>query len=120
MLEQLDGFPDNTIAVAAHGTVTAADYAATLTPAVEKALAAHAKVRVYYETAPDFTGYEIGAMWADARLGIGHLTRWERAAIVTDVEWLRLSVHGFAFMMPMTVNVFSTAEAAAAKAWLQE
>jgi hypothetical protein len=34
------------------------------------------------------------------------------------VEWIRISVAAFGFLMPAQVNVYSTNEAAAAKKWI--
>ena len=58
MIELLKGFPDNTIAAASRGQVTKRDYDTVLVPAVEKALKAHEKVRLYYEIGADFIGIE--------------------------------------------------------------
>ena len=120
MIRQLDGFSGKAVGFSCHGQVTRRDYDTVLIPAVEQALAAHDKVRVYYETAPDFTGYDPGAMWADASVGVSHLPHWERVAVVSDVEWLRLAVGGFAFLMPALVRLFPGAEAAQARAWIAE
>jgi hypothetical protein len=38
-----------------------------------------------------FSGIDAGAVWEDFRVGMEHLSRWERMAVVTDVEWLRLA-----------------------------
>ena len=49
MIAQLQGFPENVVAFAGRGQVTKADYVSTLIPAVEKALAGHDRLRLYYE-----------------------------------------------------------------------
>ncbi len=118
MIELLKDFPANVVALSASGQVTRADYEKIVIPAVERALAQHEKVRLYYQIGPDFAGVDPGAMWADTKLGMGHFLRWERIAVVTDVEWIRLSVAAFGFLMPATVNVYSTAEAATATKWI--
>ncbi len=65
MIELLKGFPSNVVAIACHGNVSRQDYDDVLIPAVEKALQSHDKVRMLYEVAPDFTGYDAGAAWED-------------------------------------------------------
>lgn len=120
MIEPLPGFPDSVVGIAAHGLVTRQDYIDVLVPAVEQVLKRHDKVRVYYQTADDFTGFDAGAMWEDTKLGITHLTSWDRAAVVTDVAWIRHAVEVFRVLMPATVRVFTTAEAAEARAWIAE
>ncbi len=118
MIELLKDYPANVVALSASGQVTKADYEKIVIPAVERALAQHEKVRLYYQIGPDFAGVDPGAIWSDTKLGMGHFLRWERIAVVTDVEWIRLSVTAFGFLMPAHVNVYSTDEAANAKKWI--
>lgn len=118
MIETLEGFPANVVAVRGHGRISGADYENVLVPAVEKALAAHDKVRVYYEIADDFEGYAPAAMWEDFSVGMKHLTHWDRVAVVTDVPWIAQAMGFFRFMMPIEIKAFPTGEARAAKAWI--
>ena len=118
MITRLSEFPNNVIAVACSGRVTAHDYETVLVPAVEQALSQHDKLRLYYEIKPDFAGLEPAAMWDDFKLGVEHFSRWERVAVVTDVEWIRLAVEAFAFLMPGEVRVFSLTGIAKARGWI--
>ena len=97
MIEKLKGFPANVLAFACRGQVTRRDYDSVLIPAVEAALKGHDKVRLYYETGPDFIGIEAGAVLEDFKVGVEHLGRWERVALVSDVEWIRTAVRAFGF-----------------------
>jgi hypothetical protein len=67
---------------------------------------------VYYEIAEDFSGFNPGAMWEDFKVGIEHLTRWDRVAVDTDVNWIGKAVRFFSFLIPATTRLFSRAEAA--------
>lgn len=118
MIEQLTDFPDNIAAFRCAGQVTRDDYVRVLVPAILGKLRTHDKVRVYYETAANFSGFETGAMWEDFKVGVEHLTRWERVAVVTDVDWIGNAVRFFAFLMPATTKLFSQAEAAQARSWI--
>ncbi len=118
MLETITGLPDNVVAFAAQGRLTRRDYDEVLTPAVEEALKRHPKIRCYYELGARFSGMDAGAAWEDFKLGIGHLTRWEKVAVVTDVEWIRHTMNAFRFLMPGEIRVFPTTEAAEARAWV--
>jgi SpoIIAA-like len=118
MIEILSGFPDNVVACAAKGQVTKEDYERVLVPSVERALERNAKIRCYYELDAEFKGFDAGAAWEDAKIGLEHLTRWERVAVVTAVQWIRLATNAFRFLMPGQVRVFSPAESAQAKAWI--
>ena len=119
MIEQLKTFPDNVLAFVCHGHVTKADYDEVLVPAVESALKKkQGKVRLYYETAPDFGGIQPGAMWEDFKVGMEHLTRWERFAVVTDVEWIKHTMRFFSFLIPGALKVFPSSEAPQARDWI--
>lgn len=118
MIEILQGLPGNVVALAATGRVTRRDYEAVLIPKVREALAHHDRIRCYYEVGAAFSGFDGAAMWEDFKLGIEHLTRWERVAVVTDVEWIRLAVNFFRFLVPGETKVFPIAQAAEARRWI--
>ena len=118
MIESLPNFPEHVLAFVCRGRVTKADYDAVLVPAVVRALERHQKVRLYYETAADFAGFDAGAVWEDFKVGMEHLTRWERVAVVTDVEWIKQTMRFFSFLMPGAMKAFPFAEAAQARAWI--
>jgi hypothetical protein len=118
MIEHLSNFPDDVLAFVCTGRVTKADYDSVLVPAVVKALEKQKKIRLYYETSADFSGIDPGAMWEDFKVGVEHLTRWERIAVVTDVEWIKQTMRFFSFLMPGATKSFPTSEAAQARAWI--
>jgi hypothetical protein len=120
MMSLVSGFHGNIVGVSAKGRLTRDDYQGVLSPAVEKALADHDKVRLYYEMGAEFTGIEPAAMWEDFKVGMGHYSSWERIAIVTDIDWISHSIKAFGFMMPCPVQVFKNAEAPAAKIWIAQ
>jgi hypothetical protein len=118
MIERLKGFPGNVVAVSCRGQVTREDYDRVLIPALEKALKSHEKVRLLYEAGPDFTGVDAGATWEDFKVGMEHYFRWERVAVITDIDWIKHATRLFSFAVPGTMRVFSTAEAPQARLWI--
>ncbi len=118
MLKLLTDFPSNVVAAMAHGTVTKQDYEDILVPRVLLALKQHPKIRCYYELGSQFSSMEAGAIWEDFKIGVEHLTRWERVAIVTDVEWIKHAANIFRFLMPGEIRVFPTSAATAARSWI--
>jgi hypothetical protein len=95
VIDVLTGFPDNVTAFALHGHVTKADYDTVLIPDLENKLGRHKTVRLYCEVAPDYVGIDPGAVWEDTKFGFRHLFEWDRAVMVTDVEWMRQAVKFF-------------------------
>ncbi len=118
MIEFLEGFPPNVIALVAKGRVTKSDYDHVLTPKVADVIGRGGKVRCYYELDQQFSGFDAGAVLEDFKLGVSHLFSWERVAVVTDVEWIRMTVAVFRFLIPGEIRIFGIAEAAAARTWI--
>ena len=118
MIKQIEGLPAGTLGFRASGQVTAADYERVLVPDVEAAFALNRKLRLLYLVDEDFTGFDPGAMWDDAKLGMRHLSGWDRVALVTDVPWLRMTATAMGFVIPAEFRLFGLAELAAAKAWV--
>jgi hypothetical protein len=120
MIEALTGFPSKVLAFVCKGQVTKDDYETVLIPAVEKALKEPGKVRLYYRTDPDFSGIALGAMWDDFKVGVEHLFRWERFAVVSDIDWIRYTLRAFSFLIPGMVKFFHLSEEARAREWILE
>ncbi len=120
MIELLKGFPENVVAITCHGDVSRKDYDDVLIPAVEKALQSHDKVRMLYEIGPDFAGYHAGAVLEDFKTGMEYFSKWERIAVITDIEWISASVKIFRVFLPGTMRIYSLADAAKARLWITQ
>lgn len=118
MVERIPGLPDHVLGFSAKGTVTADDYESILIPAVEGVLAHEKKVRFLYHLGEDFEGFEAAALWDDAKLGLAHLSEWEKLAVVSDVEWIRVALKVFGIAIPAHVRVFHNAELDEAVRWV--
>jgi len=125
MLELIEGLPENALGFTAKGNVSAKDYETVLIPAVQEKLKHHDKVRLLYHLGDEFEKFELGAMWDDAKVGLAHITEWEKIAIVTDVNWIQQAgkIFGFAIeTMSVTgdVKIFHNSELKDAIKWISE
>jgi hypothetical protein len=118
MIDALKGFPTKVLAFACKGHVTKRDYETVLIPAVEEALKRTGKVRLYNQIDPDFSGIEPGAVSDDFKVGMEHVLRWERIAVVTDVDWIRYTIRAFSFVIPAVTKIFPLDEKAKARDWI--
>ena len=118
MIEIIQGLPDNVVAVIASGKVTGEDYDSVLIPVIEEKLKKHDKIRVLYALGPDYSGFTAGAMWDDAKIGIRHLTAYEKVAVVSDANWITGAAKFFAFIIPCPVKIFSFDKLSEAKEWI--
>ena len=110
MIERIESLPDNVVGFEAKGAITADDYESTIVPAVEAQLQRQPKIRFLFVLGNEFEGFEAAALWDDAKLGLKHLTDWERIAVVTDVEWIRAALLVLCFTMADHIHVFANAE----------
>jgi hypothetical protein len=115
MLELIDGLPGNIVGIAVSGRLTMQDCQDVLVPAMQKSLKRHEKIRLYYELNSRFPG----AAWDELDLGLEHVSRCERVAIVTDIGWVRLTVKALRFLIPSEIRVFATDQADEGRAWIR-
>lgn len=125
MLEPIEGLSDNALGFSAKGKVTAEDYETVLIPAVEEKLKTHDKIRLLYHIGKEFKSFAAGAMWDDTKVGLAHITEWEKIAIVTDENWIRQAGKIFGMAMdtmsiPGDVKVFHNNEFDKAVEWIGE
>jgi hypothetical protein len=120
MIEPIQGLPDNVLGFRAKGIVTAADYEAVIVPAVELTLSKHSKMRILYHLGTEFSGFEAAAMWEDMKIGLKHLTSWEKIAVVTEVDWIRAAMKAFSFLLPARIRLFNNSEFHVAREWVCE
>lgn len=118
MIEIVQGLPGNVVGIVAKGRVTRNDYLEVVIPEIEKSLKRNTKLRLYYELGSEFAGIDLGADWEDFKIGIEHLSRWERVAVVTDVAWIRHAVSAFRILIPGELRVFTAAQASEARTWI--
>jgi len=117
MIKVIEDMPPGTIGLEAIGKVTDEDYERVLVPAVTGALE-RKDVHLLYVLGDEFDSYSAGAVWADTKLWAGHLTSWQKVAIVSDADWLENAVKAFGWLMPGEVKVFDDDDLDDAKEWL--
>lgn len=120
MIELMTDLPDRVLGLRARGEVSAQDYKTVLVPAIEEKLTKHKRARLLYVLGDDFDGYTGGAAWEDAKVGMKHLTAFERVAVVTDVDWIEKMIKAFGFVMPGEVRVFDDDDLDEARLWICE
>ena len=117
MITMRTDLPEHVLGADVSGTVTGQDYETVLVPAIEAFVKTHDKVRALIVLGPQFQGFEGGAMWDDAKLGLRKVG-WERLAVVTDQGHIRTLINTFKFMIPGKVKTFELAQLDDAKAWV--
>jgi len=120
MIEILTDFPDDVLAVAGKGDITADDYRRVLVPAALEKMKKHRHLRIFCRLGVDFKSFAPGAMWEDTKLLVGHWGEWGRVAVVTDRSWIAEAARMFAPFFHHPVRVFPNGDNAEAKRWIVE
>ena len=120
MIQLMQDLPDGVIGFTATGKISGEDYERVIIPAVEAGLKQHSHLSLVYHLGEGFKGFDAAALWDDAKVGLRHLTAWDRVAVVTDVDWIGNAAKAFGFLMPCHVRVFANGELAGARAWVAE
>jgi hypothetical protein len=120
MLKLLEGLPDDVLGVSAEGKITGKDYETVLIPAIEKKLKEHKKIRMVYDLGSSFTGFDLSAMLDDAKMGMKHLSAWDRIALVSDHAMINTFAKFFGHMLSCELRIFKNAELEEAKKWISE
>jgi hypothetical protein len=106
VIEPIKNLPADVLGFRASGRVTGDDYESVIIPAVNEVLECTRKIRLLYQLAPDFEGFDPHAFWEDSKVGLRHPMAWDRIAFVTDLGWLRRATRALGFAMPAEVKVF--------------
>jgi len=121
VIEAIPDMPAGTLGFRISGELHRSDYTGTLEPALKGVVDAGGRLRTLY-LVESLGGMSPGALWEDVKtgssLGIGHLSAWERTAIVTDIDWVVQTSKLFAWMIPGEFAVHGTSELEAAKGWV--
>jgi hypothetical protein len=121
VVERIENMPADTLGFRLSGRLTRDEYFEILDP-VREQLERGEKVSFLVETAPDFHGLDLGALWEDTKaagsVGLRHRSSWDRLAVVTDKDWMRHAIAAAGWMMPGETRVFEPGQLDEAKAWV--
>jgi hypothetical protein len=119
MIEILQGYPDEVLAISGAGRITADDYRNVLVPEAEARIARHGSVRILYYLGPKYQSFSTSAVWSDVLLGLSNWSKFGRVALVTDVEWIRASARLFTPFFRRALRIFAAADLNTASAWIR-
>jgi hypothetical protein len=122
MIELIDDVPPGVTGIRLSGQVSREEYQQTVLPAFRDRLEAGETVRALLVIDAGFERFEPGAIWEDVKFGVGtglgHLSKWERTALVADASWAHHAIALFGWMVPGDVEVFGLEQLDEAKAWV--
>lgn len=119
MIQQIQDLPSNIVGFRSSGEVTKGDFE-TMQEKVAELVEKIDKLNylLYLDNSP--ANFTIGAWLQDALLGIKNLTKWNRAAIISDSDMVDNITKVFSVVMPGEFKVFSKADYQTAINWTSE
>lgn len=120
MIQVIENLPSNMVGFKATGEVTEVDFMQTVMPKVKELIAKTNKLNYMLVLDTSIKNFTAGAWFKDATMGIQHLTKWNRAAIVSDVEAIRKFTTVFSLLMPGEFKGFEHKDLQAAIDWASE
>ena len=118
MIKLIDNLPDNVLGISAEGEVTGNDYETIIIPILEEKLKVHQKIRMLYHLGDTFNGFEISAMWDDAKIGFKHWSSWDKIALVSDHQLINTFIKFFGHMISCELRIFKNSELEEANKWI--
>ncbi|RZJ24295.1 MAG: STAS/SEC14 domain-containing protein [Flavobacterium sp.] len=118
MVEILKDIPNNVAGFRASGAVKQDDYVNVVIPFTEEKLRQTGEINFLLLIDTDLSNFTFGAWLNDALLGIKHLTKWRKAAIITDNEVAIKFTDGFSVVAPGEFKGFLRSNYEAAVRWV--
>ena len=120
MIEIMPETDGNILVVKATEKLTARDYEEVFIPEVSQLIQKYLKVRVVVFLDENFSGWEIGAAWDDARFGIQHRNDFEKIAVVGGPKWVKWATKISSHFMDGQVAIYDTSDFQSAVDWANE
>ena len=120
MIRYLEDLPSNVAGFKAVGEITEVDFTEKVMPKVQALIDKTDKLNYLLVLETSLKNFSFGAWLKDALMGIKHLTKWNRAAIVTDVDAIRKFTDIFSLFIPGEFRGFEHKELQEAIDWVSE
>lgn len=119
MITIINDAPENVAAFNATGDVTKEDFENLVVPYVKNKVEKFDELNYLLYLDTDLSNFTMGAWLQDALLGIKNLSKWNRAAIVTDKEGVQNFTDIFSVLMPGEFKSFPKENLYNALYWCQ-
>lgn len=120
MIHHIQNLPLNIVGFKAIGKITKKDFTETVMPKVKALIDKTDKLNYLLVLETSIKNFTIGAWMKDAMMGIKYLTKWNKAAIISDVEAIRKFTNFFSYLMPGEYKGFQHKDLQQAIDWVSE
>jgi hypothetical protein len=120
MITELPDIPENIAGFKATGEITKEDYQNVVIPKIDKVVRDYGEINFLFLIDTELKEFTAGAWLQDSLIGIKHLTKWRRAAIVTDNEGAIKFTDAFSVVAPGEFKGFRKADYETALNWVSQ
>lgn len=118
MITQIQNLPSTMVGFKASGEVTEEDFTTRVMPKVKELVSKTDTLNYMLVLDTSIKNFTAGAWFKDAVMGVKHLTKWNRAAIVSDVQAVKTFTDIFSVLMPGEFKVFEHKDEQQAIDWV--
>ncbi|CAA0078793.1 Uncharacterised protein [BD1-7 clade bacterium] len=118
MIRLLPESHDDILMVQASHKLTAIDYKETFEPALQSRINEYGHIDLMFSFTDDFDGFELGAMWEDAKFGLSHRHNFHKIALVGLPNSMRWLTKAGTSMLDFEVKNFEIGQEKEAESWL--
>lgn len=118
MIVKIENTPVNMVGFHAMGEVTKEDFETKVIPEVKALVERTGTLNYLMVIDTTLKSFTVGAWLQDVLLGIKNITKWNRVAILSDVEGVKVFTDIFSVIMPGEFRCFGKDQLEAATVWV--
>jgi len=118
MITVMNGVPENVAAFTASGDVTKEDFTNTVLPVVKELVIKYDELNYLMVIDTSVKNFSGSAWLQDIMLGIKNMTKWKRAAIITDSDTINWFTDVFSYIVPGEFKGFYPEQLPVAIEWV--
>ena len=120
MIYAIENLPANMVGFKAIGNITENDFSKIVIPTVKVLIDKTDKLNYLLVLDTSIKNFSKEAWFENAMMGMKNLTKWNRAAIVSDVTAIKVFTNIFSVLMPGEFKVFEHSQLQEAIDWVSE
>lgn len=120
MIYAIENLPANMVGFKATGNITESDFSKIVIPTVKVLIDKTDKLNYLLVLDTSIKNFSKEAWFENAMMGMKNLTKWNRAAIVSDVTAIKVFTNIFSVLMPGEFKVFEHSQLQNAIDWVSE
>lgn len=120
MIYAIENLPANMVGFKAIGNITENDFSKIVIPTVKVLIDKTDKLNYLLVLDTSIKNFSKEAWFENAMMGMKNLTKWNRAAIVSDVTAIKVFTNIFSVLMPGEFKVFEHSQLQDAIDWVSE